>query len=156
MSTPAHTAMTQPSGPQPAEPPEQASAAAEAQPSRGPEASPRAAEAAAPPRRTESRSWTAIKDNPIPALLSTALVALMIFAFNSLDNRITALENRMDTRFAQVDARFAALEDGVAEIYLKLTALIAILNKTDDVDAALAGKITSSAAPDTETWPEPR
>ena len=164
MSTPAHTAMTQPSGPQPAEAPEQASAAARAQPSRTPAAGPRATEAAAPPRRTESRSWTAIRDNPVPALLSTALVALMIFAFNSLDNRITALDNRMDARFAQVDARFAqvdarfaqvdarfaALEDDVAEINLKLAVLIAFLTKTGDVDAALAGEITAQAVPDGE------
>ena len=162
MSTPAHTAMTQPSGPQPAGPqpaeaPEQGSAAARAQPSRAPAAGPRAAEAAAPPRRTESRSWTAIRDNPVPALLSTALVALMIFAFNSLDNRITALDNRMDarfaqvdTRFAQVDTRFAALEDDVAEINLKLAVLIAFLTKTGDVDAALAGEITAQAVPDGE------
>ncbi len=165
MSTPAHTAMTQPSGPQPAEAPEQAGAAARAQPSRTPAASPRATGAAAPPRRTESRSWTAIRDNPVPALLSTALVALMIFAFNSLDNRITALDNRMDARFAQVDgrfaqvdarfaqvdARFAALEDDVAEINLKLAVLIAFLTKTGDVDAALAGEITAQAVPDAET-----
>ena len=179
MSTPAHTAMTQPSGPQPAEAPEQAGAAARAQPSRAPAASPRATEAAAPPRRTESRSWTAIRDNPVPALLSTALVALMIFAFNSLDNRITALDNRMDgrfaqvdarfaqvdarfaqvdarfaqvdARFAQVDARFAALEDDMAEINLKLAVLIAFLTKTGDVDAALAGEITAQAVPDAET-----
>ena len=165
MSTPAHTAMTQPSGPQPAEAPEQAGAAARAQPSRTPAAGPRATEAAAPPRRTESRSWTAIRDNPVPALLSTALVALMIFAFNSLDNRITALDNRMDARFAQVDARFAqadarfaqvdarfaALEDDMAEINLKLAVLIAFLTKTGDVDAALAGEITAQAVPDAET-----
>ena len=51
-------------------------------------------------------------------------------------------------------ARFAALEDDVGEINLKLTALIASLEKTEDVDAALAGEITGSA-PDSDTATHP-
>ena len=78
----------------------------------------------------------------------------MIFAFTSLDNRITALENRvagLENRITafenRVDARFAAQDAKIDEINLKLTALIAALNKTDEVDAALSGEITVGTPP---------
>ena len=51
-------------------------------------------------------------------------------------------------------ARFAALQDDVGEINLNLTALIASLGKTEDVDAARAGEITGSA-PDSDTATHP-
>ena len=47
----------------------------------------------------------------------------------------------MDARFAQVGARFAAIEEDVAEINLKLTAIIAALNMSEEVTAALEGRL---------------
>ena len=86
------------------------------------------------------------------------------------NDRITRLEDRMDARFAALEedvaeanlkltaliaaleedvaeanlkltALIAALDEDVAEINLKLTALIAALNRTDEVDAALEGRL---------------
>ena len=180
MTTPthAHTAMTRPpDAPQP-DPPKQA-VAAEPAPAQVSLADPAPAEAAAPPRSTGRAGWTTVSDNLIPALLSAALVAVMIFAFTTLDNRITSLENRLtafenrvDARFAQIDTRFAAqdakiealdtkidarftaqdakieaLDAKIDEINVKLTALIAALNRTEEVDAALAGEITTNVPP---------
>ena len=110
---------------------------------------------AAPSRRTATVNWAALGNGLLPTLLSAALVASMIFAFTSLDNRITALENRfagLENRITafenRVDARFAAQIDAkIDEINLKLTALIAALNKTDEVDAALSGEITVGTPP---------
>ena len=70
-----------------------------------------------------------------------------------LENRIQSLENRIENRIDslenRIDARFAALEQGQHEINLKLTALIAYLNLTDEVDAAISGRITSAETSDT-------
>ena len=66
--------------------------------------------------------------------------------------RFVALEDKMDVGFAEQDARFVALEDkldvrfaevqkGQVEINRTLTALVASLNKTEAVDAALEGRI---------------
>ena len=72
------------------------------------------------------------------------------------DARFVALEDKMDVRFAEqdakFDARFVALEDkmdvrfaelqkGQVEINRTLTALVASLNKTEAVDAALESRI---------------
>ena len=160
-----------PDAPQP-NPPEQA-AAAEPAPAQVSLADPAPAGAAAPPRSTGRAGWTTVSNSFIPALLSAALVAVMIFAFTTLDNRITSLENRLtafenrvDARFAaqdaKIEARFAAqdakidarfdaqdakieaLDAKIDEINIKITALIAALNKTEEVDAALAGEITTT------------
>ena len=166
MTTPAHahTAMTSPpDAPQP-NPPEQTVAAGPA-PAQVSLADPAPAEAAAPPRSTGRAGWTTVSNSFIPALLSAALVAVMIFAFTTLDNRITSLENRLTAFENRVDARFAAqdakiearfdaqnakieaLDTKIDEINIKITALIAALNKTEEVDAALAGEITTTAPP---------
>ena len=75
---------------------------------------------------------------------------------DDLEARVVALEDKMDVRFAEqdakFDARFVALEDkldvrfaelqkGQVEINRTLTALVASLNKTEAVDAALEGRI---------------
>ena len=87
------------------------------------------------------RALKQLGDNPLGALFGATIVALLIFTLNSTNDRITRLEGRMDARFAQVDARLAALEEDVAEINLKLTAIIAALNMTDEVTAALDGRL---------------
>ena len=74
--------------------------------------------------------------------------------FAQIDARFDAQDARIDARFDAQDARIGALEARIDsldaridEINLKLTTLIALLNKTDEVDAALAGEITASAPP---------
>ncbi len=64
---------------------------------------------------------------------------------------------QIDARFAAQDARTDALDARIDAINLKLTTLIALLNKTDEVDAALVGEITAGTrsavglGPDTST-----
>ncbi len=98
------------------------------------------------------RAWKQLGDNPLQALFGTAIVALLIFNFTATHDRIDDTNDRIDetnhriTRLEEkIDARFTALEKDVAEINLKLTALIASLNKTDEVAAALEGRIINSA-----------
>ena len=115
-----------------------------------------------------------IAENPLASLLGGLIVVLLGFNLTFTHDRINRLEDtvdarfaqvdarfaqvdarfaqvdarfaQVDARFAQVDARFASLESGVAEINLKLTALIAALNATDAVDAALEGRLTGDGA----------
>ena len=114
---------------------------------------------ATPPARTAAgigrRAWEQFADNPLQALFGTAIVALLIFNFTTLNARIddtnariddtnariTRLEERMDARFSALEARFAALEEDMADINLKLTALVATLSRTDEVGAALEGRL---------------
>ena len=55
--------------------------------------------------------------------------------FDELDAKIDGLEAKFDAKFDGLDAKFD-------EMNLKLTALIAALNATDDVDAAIEGRLT--------------
>ena len=105
------------------------------------------------------RAWEQFTDNPLHALFATAIVALLVLNFtitnariDDTNDRITRLEEKVGARIddtndritgleERMDARFAALEEDVAEINLKLTALIAALNRTDEVDAALEGRL---------------
>ncbi|MCY4664876.1 MAG: hypothetical protein OXC00_09430 [Acidimicrobiaceae bacterium] len=94
------------------------------------------------------RAWEQFADNPLTALFGTAIVALLIFNFTTLNARIDDTNARIDDTNARItrleermETRFAALEEDVAEINLKLTALIAALNRTDEVDAALEGRL---------------
>lgn len=107
---------------------------------------------AAPAARTAAgigrRAWEQFADSPLQALFGTAIVALLIFNFTTLNARIDDTNARIDdtndriTRLEEtIDARFAALEEDVAEINLKLTALIAALNRTGEVEAALEGRL---------------
>ena len=111
-----------------------------------------------------------IAQNPIASFLGTVIIVMLGFTLTTSYDRITRLEDKIDTRFAQVDARFAAqdekidarfdsqdekidarfdsLESDVAEINLKLTALIAALNATDTVDAALEGRLVGAGTAD--------
>ena len=93
--------------------------------------------------------WAQIVENPLQTLFGATIIVLLGFTLTTtnmriddVNDRIDRLEDRMDARFAQMDARFAALEHGVAEIDRKLTALIAALNKTAEVDGAMAGDVS--------------
>ena len=88
------------------------------------------------------RALQQLGENPLQALFGAALVALLIFNLNSTNDRITRLEERMDARFAEI-------KEDTAEINLKLTAIIAALNMTEEVTAALEGRlIAPTPAPD--------
>lgn len=97
------------------------------------------------------RAWEQFADNPLPAVFGTVIVALLIFSFTALNFRINDTNDRITRLEDKVDARFAALEEDVAEINLKLTALIAALNRTEEVDAAIEGRLldrTRTPVPD--------
>ena len=124
---------------------------------------------AAPPTTepNPARRWI---ENPMQTLLVTVLVFLFGFVLTQTNDRITRLEDKVDAgfvriderfaqqdqklderfaqqdtkfeeRFAQLDERFAQQDTKFDEINLKLTALIAALNATAAVEAALDGKL---------------
>ena len=116
-------------------------------------------------------------ENPLLTILGAAVVLLLGFALTHTNDRISRLEDKVDTGFAQIDARFTeqdtkiearfaeqdakfearfaeqdakfeaqdakieALDAKLDEINLKLTALIALLNSTAQVEAALEGQL---------------
>ncbi len=61
--------------------------------------------------------------------------------FDDMNTRITRLEDEMNARFEALEARFEPLEASVAEINVKLTALIAALNMSAQVEAAEEGRL---------------
>ena len=67
-----------------------------------------------------------------------------------LDGRMDRLEDRMDRldgRMDRLDGRIGSLEGSLASIDRKLTALIAALNKTDEVEGALSGDVSGIQTP---------
>ena len=105
-------------------------------------------------------------ENPLQAFLITVVVLLFGFVLTQTNDRITQtndritetndritetndrisrLEDKVDAGFAQQDAkfdeRFAQQDQKLDEINLKLTALIAALNATAAVEAALDGRL---------------
>ena len=77
--------------------------------------------------------------------------------FEQIDARFAAQDQKIDARFAaqdqEIDTRFDSLESDVAEINLKLTALIAALNATGAVDAALEGRLAGTDTADATDEP---
>ena len=69
---------------------------------------------------------------------------MLVYEFAQIHNRIDRLEDTMNTEFAaqdaKIDEKFGELDAKIDEINLKLTALIAALNKTGEVDAAMEGR----------------
>ena len=123
------------------------------------------------------RKWAKLTDNSLLTVLGTAAVALLVLTLTRTDNRISRLEDKMDAGFAavdakfaaqdaKIDAKFAAVEDKmdagfaaldakfaaqdakIDDISMKLTALIAALNATEEVGAALEGRLLDSAPTD--------
>ena len=117
-------------------------------------------------------------------LLGTVVVALLVFALNSFNDRFDGLEARMDrlearmdrleekvdagfaaqgAQIAELDARLSAqiaeldarLSAQIAELDRKLTALIAHLNATAAVDAALEHRLLVPGAGTLESSDEP-
>ena len=93
---------------------------------------PAADEALAAPRRGYvGFSWAKFSETAIPILLMGLITGLMLFNFNETSDRITRLEDDIDTRFAElkdnidakfaaVDARFTKLEDDIDARFTKL------------------------------------
>lgn len=102
--------------------------------------------------RSKPARRTLLGDNPVQTVLGAAVVGLLIFSLTSNRNRIDRLENTVIAGFAAQDAkfeaRFAAQDAKIHQIDLKLTALIAGLNMTDEVDAAIEGRLLAPDAAD--------
>ena len=88
-------------------------------------------------------------------LLGTVVVALLLFALNGFNDRFDRLEARMDRLEAKVDAGFAEQGARIDELERKLTALIAHLNATAEVDAALEHRLLVPAPGTLEPDDEP-
>ena len=102
-----------------------------------------------------------VTSNPLLTILGTATVGLLIFTLTRTENRISRLEDTMEAGFAAQDAKIDeveqrltanidALDAKIDEINLKLTALIAALNATDEIQAALEGRLLEPGADDAE------
>ena len=73
--------------------------------------------------------------------LGTLAVALLLFVLNDINDGFDSLGERIDSVEVKVDAGFAAQGAQIAELDRKLTALIAHLNATEAVDAALEHRL---------------
>ncbi len=111
-----------------------------------------------------------LPERGMQGLLAMAFAGLLIFVFTDQSNRITRLDDKIDARFAaqdekidarftaqdekidarfaaqdeKIDAKFAAQNEKIDEINLKLTALIAALNMSSAVDAAVEGQLADA------------
>ena len=121
-----------------------------------PAAAPRVQPAARAARAT-LRSQAA--ESPLATFLGLVVVALLVamltttnVRINRVEDSVSSLEDKVDAGFAAVDAKFAAqdakfdakfdaLDAKFDEMNLKLTALIAALNATDEVEAAVEGRL---------------
>ena len=106
---------------------------------------------------TEPGSTRRRLDSPLQAIFGAVIVLLLGFALTQTNDRISRLEDRVDTgfarideRFTQIDERFSAQDERLHEINLKLTALIAALNATAEVEAALDGRLLDPFTPSDE------
>ena len=108
----------------------------------------------ATPANTNPNSARKYLENPLQAFLATVVVLLFGFVLTQTNDRISRLEDKVDAGFAQQDAkfdeRFAQQDEKLDEINLKLTALIAALNATAEVEAALDGRLLDPNAATTD------
>ena len=111
----------------------------------------------------EPSGWAKLVENPLQTFLAAAVVVLLAFGFtvtndritetndritetnDRTNDRITRLEARIDRLEEKMEARFAAQDEKIDEINLKLTALIAALGMTDQVDAAVTGAVKADS-----------
>ena len=123
---------------------------------------PAADEALAAPRRGYvGFSWAKFSETAIPILLMGLITGLMLFNFNETSDRITRLEDDIDTRFAElkddidakfaavdarftkleddIDARFTKLEENQQEIAVTLARLVALLEASAEAQTNPSG-----------------
>lgn len=79
------------------------------------------------------------------------LEAAMMAGFAAQDEKIAQLDEKIDTRFADLDTRIDQLDARIDQLDLKLTALIAALQMTRIVDAALEGSLDLPAPADPDS-----
>ena len=63
---------------------------------------------------------------------------------DKLETRMNERIDKLETRIDKLEAKVDSLDDKVDEISLQLTALIAVLSKTSEVDAAISGVVASA------------
>lgn len=116
-------------------------------------------QAAAIDRPARPRLRDQIAQNPLLTLLGTVIIALLVFTLGTTNLRISdtnARIDRLEVRMDRLEDRFTALEERVINIDLKLTALIAALNATEEVDAALQGRLLQPGASEQDPAPSER
>ena len=133
---------------------------------------PQAAVSAVEPGAARPRLRDQIAENPLLSLFGaaltlfgTALVALLLFALTSINDRIDGVEARLGERIDRLEMRLvermdrleermdeldARLSAQIAELDRKLTALVAHLNATEAVEAALEHRLLTPDAGATE------
>ena len=146
-AVPAASTMTDPPDPQP-------------DPALAPDAS---APAGAADAAGRARIRDQIAENPLLSLFGAVFVAMLGFLgavivallaytltttqsqFALVQDQFAAVHDRIDRLEDTVDDGFATQGAEIEEINLKLTALIAALNMTHEVDAALEGRLLNPA-----------
>ena len=85
-------------------------------------------------------SWAKFSENAIPSLVVAVIAGLVLFSFNETSDRITRLEDDIDTRFAElkddIDAKFAELKVDIDAKFAAVDARFTGLE--DDIDAKFA------------------
>ena len=91
--------------------------------------------------------------------MGSIIIALLVFTLGTTNLRINDIHARIDDTNARIDrleVRMDRLEERVINIDLKLTALIAALNATEEVDAALHGRLLQPGAGEQDPVPAER
>ena len=74
-------------------------------------------------------------------VLLSVLLQASADRFDKIDERFDKIDERFAAQDAKIDERFAAQDAKIDDIDLKLTALIAALNMTEQVNSAVEGKL---------------
>ena len=108
-------------------------------------------------------------ENPLLSLFGAVIIVLLGFVLttsnirisetneritrldNRIEDRLNRIEdrtehrfNRIEDRIDRIEVRIGSLERGVADIDRKLTALIAALDKTEEVEGALSSETSGT------------
>ena len=100
-------------------------------------------------------------ENPLLSLFGAVIAVLLGFVLTTsnlriseTNDRITSLESRIDKRIDRLEdridrleVRIRSVEGSLASIDRKLTALIAALGKTEEVEGALSGDVSGVRTP---------
>ena len=116
-------------------------------------------QAAATSRPARPRLRDQVAENPlltlfgiVTTLLGTCTIAVLVFTLGTVNARIDDTNARID----RLEERFVSLENRVIEIDRKLTALIAALNATEAVEAALEGRLLEPGTDEQDQAPAER
>ena len=114
---------------------------------------------AATDRPARPRLRDQIAENPLLTLFGSIIAVLLVFTLGTTNLRFVDVNARFDdvnARIDRIEVRLDRLEERVINIDLKLTALIAALNATEEVDAALQGRLLQPAAGEQNPAPAER